>query len=163
MKKFSESKKGGENIMKKILKWAGFGFLILIVLGVIAGAGKSTKTTPSTTTSNTETAVQPTQATPMKVTASQIADAFDANQVSAEAEWKGKLVEFSATVSNITERGLSFQNVSSKEVSFTQISCRIKDKQQLLSLKNGQTVTVRGIVGSQTVGVIDVGDCEVVM
>lgn len=149
--------------MKKIIKWAGIGFIILIILGVIAGAGKSTKTVPSATTSNNETATQPTQAEPMKVTASQIADAFDANQVAAEAEWKGKLVEFSAVVSNITESGLSFQNVSSKEVSFTQISCRIKDKQQLLSLKNGQTVTVRGIIGGQTVGVIDLSDCEVVM
>ena len=43
-----------------------------------------------------------------------------------------------------------------------QISCHITDKQQLMSLKNGQTVTVRGNVGKQTIGVIDFNDCEVV-
>ena len=44
----------------------------------------------------------------------------------------------------------------------TQISCGIKDKNQLLTLKNGETATVRGIVGKQTIGVIDLSNCEVV-
>lgn len=76
--------------------------------------------------------------------------------------WGGKYVEFSANVTNITDSGLSFTNIASKDFSLAQISCLIKDKQQVLSLKNGQTVTVRGVVGKQTIGVIDVSDCEVV-
>ena len=31
----------------------------------------------------------------------------------------------------------------------------------IMTLKNGQTVTVRGTVGKQTIGVIDVNDCSV--
>ena len=97
-----------------------------------------------------------------KITAAQLADDFDANQVAAEAKWKGKGVEFSAEVTNITDSGLSFSKIGSKEFSLTQISCKVVDKQQLLSLKNGQTVKVQGIVGGQTLGVIDLNDCKVI-
>lgn len=98
----------------------------------------------------------------MKITVRELADDFDANQVAAEDKWNGKLVEFSAEISNITDSGLSFSNVASKQFSLAQISCRIKDKSQLLPLKNGETVTVQGRVGTQTIGVIDVSDCVVV-
>lgn len=139
------------------------GLLVLFVIGIvgaIAGSGGSDKSTSQSTSQTTSAESKP--AEPMKTTAREIADAFDANQVAAEKEWGGKYVEFSAVVSNITDSGLSFSSVASKEFSMAQISCRVKDKNQLLSLKNGQSVTVRGIVGSQTIGVIDVDDCEVV-
>lgn len=146
--------------MKKVLKWGGIVFVILIVIGLFSGAGKS-KTNSTSGSNGTIQQVQQAQE-PMKITAQELADDFDANQVAAESKWKGKLVEFSAVVTNITDSGLSFTNVASKQFSLAQISCRVKDKQQLLTLKNGQTATVRGIVGSQTIGVIDISDCEVV-
>lgn len=148
--------------MKKILKWGGIGLVVLLVLGAIAGSGKSSNpqtTSPNTLTQNQEQ--KPTQE-PMKITAQEIADDFDSNQVAAENKWKGKLVQFSAGITNITDSGLSFSNVASKQFSMAQISCRVTDKQQLLPLKNGQTVTVKGVVGSQTIGVIDVSNCQVV-
>ena len=136
--------------------------LVLFVIGIVgavAGSGGSKTSTNTTQTSNQK----PTQTQePMKITASELADAFDANQVAAEKEWKDKYVEFSAKVSNITDGGIGFYNIASKEFSLTQIDCNIVDKNQLLSLKNGQTITVRGIVGGQTIGVIDVNNCEVV-
>jgi hypothetical protein len=146
--------------MKKILKWLGIGFVVLIVIGIVAGAGKSGN---QTSNSNGGTNTQEKQVQePTKITAQELADDFDSNQVAAENKWKGKLVEFSAEVTNITDTGLSFTNVASKQFSMAQISCRVTDKQQLLSLKNGQTVTVRGTVGGQTIGVIDISDCSVV-
>lgn len=141
--------------MKKILKWILIVIGGIIVLGIISGSGKGgTKT--STSSSPTPAPVAE------KISARQLADDFDENQVAAEAKWDGKFVEFSAKVTNITDSGISFANVASKDFSLAQISCRIKDKQQLLTLKNGQTVTVRGIVGKQTIGVIDFDDCEVI-
>ena len=111
----------------------------------------------------TSTSSSPTPAPQaMKITARQLADDFDSNQVAAEANWQDKFVEFSAKVSNITDSGISFYNVGSKDFSMAQISCHISDKQQLLSIKNGQTITVRGVVGKQTIGVIDLNDCSVV-
>lgn len=138
------------------------GLLVLFVIGIvgaIAGSGGSDKGTSQSTTQTTSAETKP--AEPMKITARELADAFDSNQVAAEKEWGGKYVEFSAVISNITDSGLSFYNIATKEFSGAQISCRVIDKNQLLSLKNGQSVTVRGTVGSQTIGVIDVSDCEV--
>lgn len=141
--------------MKKLLKWGLIGFVALIVIGALSGSGDSK---PASTTSNTaEEEVRE----PMIIEVEALGDAFDENQVAAETEWKGKYVQFSAEISNITETGISFQNVATKEFSLTQISCKIKDKNQLLSLKNGQMATVRGVVGAQFVGVIEVKECEV--
>ncbi|MBP6913433.1 MAG: hypothetical protein KBC00_02380 [Candidatus Levybacteria bacterium] len=149
--------------MKKILKWGAIIFVGLIVIGVIAGMGKSGNNPTSGSNQSQNQAEQPTQAPEaMKISATELADDFDGNQVAAEKKWSGKLVEFTAEVSNITDSGLSFTKVASKEFSFAQISCKVKDKNQLLSLKNGEMATVRGVVGKQTIGVIDVSDCEVV-
>lgn len=147
--------------MKKILKWVGIGFVVLIGLGVLSSIGKSTTKTTSPTTGITQEKEQPVQE-PTTITAKELADDFDGNQVAAEAKWKDKLVQFSAEITNITDTGLSFTNIGTKQYSMTQISCRIIDKQQLLPLKNGQTVTVKGTVGGQTIGVIDLKDCSVV-
>ncbi len=142
--------------MKKFLKWGGIAIIIIIFIAAFSGGDKSSTSTQSSGTA------QEKQQTPTEITAQQLADDFDSNQVAAEAKWKDKLVQFSATISNITDTGLSFSNVASKQFSTAQISCRVNDKQQLLSLKNGETVTVKGIIGSQTIGVIDMSDCEVV-
>jgi len=144
-------KKSGRG--KKILLIIGGIILLLIILGS-RGGDKSQKTGPSATATPTPPAMQ--------ITGKQLADDFDANQVAAEAKWEGKLVEFSAEIINITDTGLSFSNVASKQFSLTQISCKIADKEQLMSLKNGQVVTVQGVVGKQTIGVIDLKDCKVV-
>lgn len=149
------------------------GILVLFIIGMIGAIGSSgnknsgqsttsgNQNSNRVTTTNVSNEVKATP-TPEKISARDLADDFDTNQVAAKDKWKDKLVEFSAQISNITDSGISFYNVASKQFSVTQISCRIQDKQQLLPLKNGQTVTVRGIVGGQTVGVIDVNSCEVV-
>ena len=130
----------------------------LIVIGFIGGAGSSTQT-PSTSTSNSKLA-KPVD--PIVVDTKSFGDEFDANQVAAEKKYKNKLVQFSSVISNITDTGLSFHGVSSKEFSLTQISCTISDKNALLSLKNGQMITVKGTVTGQSFGVIQLEDCSLV-
>ena len=124
---------------------------------------KKNMPTSSATTQQSKTEIQPEspKPSPLKITARELADDFDSNQVAAEAKWKDKFVEFSATISNITDAGISFHDVATKDFSLTQISCRVEDKTQLLPLKNSQTVTVRGVVGTQTIGVIEVRQCEI--
>ncbi len=144
--------------MKKFLKWGLIAIVVLIVIGAVSGNKGGSTTTGQTNSTATPTPVAEAQ----KITARQLADDFDANQVSAEKNWGGKMVEFKAVVTNITDSGISFGNVASKQFSMAQISCRIKDKNQLMDLKNGQSVTVKGVVGKQMIGVIDLSDCEVV-
>lgn len=139
------------------------GLLILFVIGIFGAAGGSGKKEEGSqpTTKNEEAKATPAQE-PIEIKVTELADDFDANQVAAENKWDGKLVEFSAKISNISDSGLGFYNVASKQFSMTQISCKIIDKNQILPLKNGQMVTVRGIVGKQTIGVIDISQCEVI-
>ncbi|MBW4061576.1 hypothetical protein HJC99_03350 [Candidatus Saccharibacteria bacterium] len=131
--------------------------LVLIVIGVIASAAGGSK---KAATSGTGGTAQPQTATVVDVKA--FGDEFDANQVAAENKYKNKLVQFTAPISNITDTGLSFQNVTSKEFSTTQISCNISDKNSVLSLKNGESATVKGTVTGQTIGVIELNDCSIV-
>lgn len=147
--------------MKKLLKWGGIILLIIIVIAALSGSGDSEEKTDDTTTTTSQTSVQEVKEA-TKITASELADAFDENQVAAESKWKDQFVEFSAEITNITDTGLSFGSVASEDFSMTQISCKIKDKNQLMSLKNGQTVIVRGVVGTQMMGVIDLKECVVV-
>ncbi len=139
--------------------------LLGMVIGALGGTPETSDTDSSTVTqsSNNSANAEPTAApVAMQITASEIADDFDANQVAAEAKWKNQLVEFSAEVSNITDSGVSFYNVATKEFSLTQISCRVQDKDQLLSIQNGQTITVRATVEGMSFGVIDMKQCEIV-
>lgn len=147
------------------------GILVLFIIGIVGtvGSGGNKNSGQSTTSGNknnqaaitTTNEVKVTPA-PEKISARDLADDFDNNAVAAKDKWMDKFVEFSDQISNITDSGISFSNIASKQFSMTQISCRVQDKQQLLPLKNGQTVTVRGIVGSQTIGVIEIKNCEVV-
>lgn len=149
--------------MKKLLKIIGGIFLVFIVLGIIGAAAGGSKTPKTSSGENNGNPVQQAKVIePTVIKVSELADDFDTNKVAAESKWKEKLVQFSATISNITDYGLSFSNIASKQFSMTQISCKIADKQQLMALKNGQTVTVKGVVGNQTMGVIDVSNCQVV-
>lgn len=134
--------------------------VVIVVLGVLGSIGGSKTGTSTPNTNHTQEPTKAVEATKISVT--ELADDFDSNQVAAEKKWGGKFVEFAAEITNITDSGLSFSKVASKEFSLTQISCSIKDKNQLLTLKNGETATVRGVVGKQTIGVIDLSDCEVV-
>ena len=137
--------------------------LVIFVIDIVSASsgGKKTNISENNSQSNPVSTTEPSPS-PMKITARELADDFDDNQVAAEDKWADKLVEFSAEITNITDSGLSFSKVATKDFSMTQISCRIEDKQQLLPLKNGQTVTVSGVVGTQTIGVIDVNRCVVV-
>lgn len=144
--------------MKKVLLIIGGIIALVIIIGAVSGGSKPSQ--PVSPVSEATDSAQNKTATVIK--ASEIADDFDKNQVSAANKWKGQFVQFSAEISNITPNGISFYNVGSKQYSMTQISCSIKNKDQLLSLSNGEQVTVKGIVQGQTIGVIDLSDCEVV-
>ena len=130
--------------------------LALIVIGTISASGGSKKADDATA----KTTAPDKTATVVDVKA--FGDEFEANQVAAEAKYKEKYVQMTAPITNITDSGLSFQNVTTKQFSMTQISCNISDKNKVLSLKNGETVTFKGKVTDQTIGVISLTDCEVI-
>jgi len=133
------------------------GVLIVFVVFVIIGSFSNKKEVKEVKEVDNKT-----QETPMLIPVETLGDAFDENQVAAEKAWKGKLVQFSAKISNITDGKVSFYDVATDDYSGSQIGCKVKDNQQLLTLKNGETITVKGNVGDQFIGVITLDNCEVV-
>jgi len=127
-----------------------------------SGTNNPTNNSSQSTESATINTIKEDPKVPIKVNVFDLGNAFEDNQIAAEKEWNGKYVEFSAQISNITDGGISFYNVSSKEFLGATIRCNIKNEDQLLTIKNGQTIKVRGTVQGQSMGIIKVEECEVV-
>lgn len=92
---------------------------------------------------------------------------FDKNQLAAEEKYEGKKVELTGYISNISEDivgtpFLTIRPTAEKSYFGTNIKCSFKEKSDLTRLSNEQGVTLRGRVRTQTLGIIDIRDCEVV-
>lgn len=88
--------------MKKVLKWIGIVVIALIVLGFIGamlGDDTDGATTSDTKPSGT-TAVESNE-TALPVTAQQLFDAYDSNEVAADKQYKGKLLQIDGKVASI--------------------------------------------------------------
>ena len=157
--------------MKKIIKWSLIFFIGLIIIVAITGGNGKNSTSNQQGGSSSEkqetTQKKEEQAQPaMKISTTSFIKEFDENQLAAEEKYKGKLVEFTAFISNISE-GLMGEvylilNPTTEEYYFgTNIQCYFEDKSELLSLKNEQSVTLQGTVDTQTLGIISIKDCKI--
>lgn len=158
--------------MKKTLKIIGGVILGIIVIGAIgSAAGGSKKTSTTTSSSNNEFATQVPTATPVvatQVSAQTIVADFDKNKLAATDQYKGKLIEFTAKVKNISEDitgspFLALDPHNADQYYFgTTLQCFFKDANELKSLSNGQSVTLRGTNDGMGLGIVEFKDCEVV-
>lgn len=151
-------------ILKKIIKYVLIGFVGLLVLGAIFGGSSKDKGAENKATAKPEAQKAPEV---QKVEILAFVKEFDDNQLSAEDKYKGKYVEFTGYIKNISEdiTGSPFLSINPKSDQYyfgTYIQCFFKDKSELTALKNGQRATVQGKVDSQTLGNIMVKDCKVV-
>ena len=147
------------------------GIIVLIVIGSIGNAmgGNSTN---SITDQDQGTATQTPSPSPEttydKVDTKGFIGEFDANQLSAENKYKDKYVEFKGVIKNISEDiasnpYLSIEPPAAGDYYFgTTIKCSFKTKDDLLNVQNKQTVTLRGQVKSQTLGIISLDKCSIV-
>lgn len=149
--------------LKKLLKYVLFGFIGLLVLGAIFGGSNKDNGSESKATAKPEEQKQEVQ----KVEMLSFVKEFDENQLSAEDKYKGKYVEFSGYVKNISEdiTGSPFLAINPKSDQYyfgTYVQCFFKEKSELTTLKNGQKITVQGKVDGQTLGNILIKDCKIV-
>ena len=91
---------------------------------------------------------------------------FDENQLAAETKYEDKLVKFTGYIDNISEGIMGeyyviIQPTADEYYMGTSIQCYFDNKEDLLSLKNGQKVTLRGKIDTQMMNVL-VKSCEVV-
>lgn len=153
--------------MKKVIKWGIIAFIVIMIIGAISSGGKSPNTTSNT---NNTPSSQPTKGAPeeaIKLDTKSFVAEFDANKLTAEDKYKGKLVEFTGVIKNISQDVmgsyfLSIEPPSSGDYYFgTSIQCFFKDKSELTSLANKQTVKLQGRVDSMSLGIVVIKDCSV--
>ena len=100
------------------------------------------------------------------ITASDLASAYEANEVRADSNYKDKMLAVTGTVDLIQSTLFGSLYVSlkdeSKQYSFMSITCYFPDeaKNQLANLSKGQKVTVTGKCGGKTMSIVSLRDCR---
>ena len=155
------------------------GIIVLILLSGVIDAFKNDK--PMSNVSQTSPTAQaeirkdePTatqtpakeEIKPMTVVLADFVKEFDDNQLSAESKYKNKLVSFSGYIKNISEDVmgspyLAIQPVADEYYFDTYVQCYFKNKNDLMSIKNGQMIEVTGKVESQSLGNVLIKDCSI--
>lgn len=136
--------------------------LFIMLLGMFGSAllGSSTKGKVGSNITPTEEVKIEAE----KVDALSFVTEFDQNQLRAEQKYKGRFIEIMAVIKNISEDisgspFLSLEPVGNKMFGTT-IKCVFKDKSALTSVENGNTVTVEGTVANQSLGIIQLNNCN---
>lgn len=137
-------------------------FIVIIILG-IAGSqmGSSAKSEVTESSSNTEV-----QTPTVKVTALQMVSDYKANEVSADAKYKGKTVEISGTVSTIGKDIMDTPYISLKTSEYdiiNQVQCMFGkgDEAELANVSKGDSISLKGEVSGK-LGNIIIRGCQIV-
>ncbi len=131
-------------LKKKFYKRSWFWVLAVIVFFIIIGSSGSDKVV--TTASVQEQAI-PEPA--VQVLATKLASDYEANEVSADTKYKGKILEVTGTIQNIGKDILDTPYVAlsdGTQYSITSIQCMFdkSDQDQLATLKKDTKITLRG-------------------
>ena len=146
---------------KKFYKRWWFWVLAVFVFLMVIGSSNAPKNTNST---GTGTPVV-TEESAIPVTAAQVMRDYNANEVAADDQYKGKIVEVSGTITTIGKDILDTPYVAlgTGENSFFSIQCMFEksDQTQLATLSKDTRITLRGRVSGK-LGNIIIRECSVV-
>ena len=144
-------------------KWWGWVLIVIALFVVVGSFGDSDSGGSASQSSREEVSAEPTYT----VTAFEMAGEYKANEVAAEAKYKGKLVEISGTVDTIGNDALdtpfiAFATENQYEI-INRIQCMFSrnDITTLSGVSKGERITLRGEV-SGALGNIIVRNCEIV-
>lgn len=144
---------------------------VVLVLAVLGGIGSAlggneeesqvTATKPATTETvkkETPKAEEKKEVVAIKVSAVDLAAAYEENEVKADKDYKDKTIETTGKISDIgVILGQTYVVLSSgKDFSITNVQCFFKDKEQIdkiADLKKGGTVTIQGVVDGKSMNV----------
>ncbi len=133
-------------------------FLIIVLLAVAGGlSSKSTPTQTPSTNNNITTGNVP-RTPELKLTAIKLSEDYKANEVSADAKYKGKFIEVSGIIENIAKDILDTPYVTLKTDTYSIISIQCmfnkNSESQLATLSKGQNITLQGEVSGKMMNVI---------
>jgi hypothetical protein len=137
---------------------------VFVLLGMIISASSDDKTASTPASSNTQTAQE---VAAIKLDSETLRQAYKANEVSGDNQYKGKLVEISGTIDSIgkditDEAYITFETPESYSLDSVQCMFKSSEETQLATLKKGQQITVQGTVSGATIGKVIVRSCKVV-
>lgn len=101
---------------------------------------------------------------PIQVSALELYQAWESNQVAAEAKYKDQWVLVTGRISNIAEAGSGYDvKLRTEDFSLTEIVCKVDASQvdTVLSLREGQYIAIHGVLEGQGFVDIVVQNCAV--
>ncbi len=137
---------------------------VLVLLGVIGANVNGTPATPKTVeTDSAKPAVQAEQA--IQVTAPKIIADYKANEISADAMYKGKLIEVKGTVSNIAKDIMDTPYITLSNgdpYGIESVQCMFTKEQEgeLAGISKGKPITLQGRVSGKLMNII-VRECRI--
>jgi len=134
------------------------GILALVIIGIgsaIGSGGKSSSTQAPAMATATQT--KPVVET-IKVTAVDLAAAYEANEVKADQTYKGKTADITGTVDSVgVSVGQTYVVLSAgKDFAITSTQCFFSDKTEITKvaeLKKGDKVTIQGVIDGKSMNV----------
>jgi hypothetical protein len=157
-----DNQKGKKKWYYRWWAWCLWVVLIFSVVGALTGGSEHTASTGSAP----EAAEAEAAAQAIKVTSTELSNAYKANEISADAKYKGKLVEITGTVDNIQKDIMDTAYVTFALGQYEivhQVQCYFnrKNEGQLADISKGDRLTVRGTVDGGSLNVL-VKNCQVV-
>ena len=151
--------------MKKVLKWIGIVVIALIAIGFIgAMLGDDTDNTSTSDTGLNDTATVESNETALPVTAQQLFDAYDSNEVAADKQYKGKLLQIDGKVASIdsglTDNAQVQLATSNDFMSVTATGDEAFDD-AAVNLSKGQAISLLCRGEGEVIGSPMVGDCVI--
>ena len=137
--------------MKKIIKWIFYIFIALMVIGFIVGKDKKQTAAETTTEQSTSSVIKdkPVPAAPQQMvlstTATKLFNAYEENEVAADEQMKGNLIEVSGVVQSIEKDftdSIIIQLKTSNEFMPASMTMEDSEKSTALTLRKGKKVTI---------------------
>lgn len=150
-----------KSFLRKVLTswktWAAV-FLLVIVISVFDDGTSSSKTSEpvKNNTDVTQTETKP-KVDPIKVTADSLLKAYEANEISADAQFKGKTVEITGTIDTIGKDILNDPYVAlDTQNSIFNVQCMFdkSNSEKLVNLSKGTKITLTGVVSGKMWNII---------
>jgi hypothetical protein len=153
--------------LKKIFKWIVIVIVALFVIGLIVGTDDAETTAQTAVTDNSVdepmVAEAPTE-TAIPVTAQQLFDAYDNNEIAADQQYKDKLLQIDGTVASIDSDFMDdaqVQLATSNEFMSAMASGDDEFNSAAATLSKGQAVTLLCRGGGEVIGSPMLNDCVI--
>jgi hypothetical protein len=139
--------------------------ILLVVICSIVALSIGVSDSPSLSSSQNQNSSAPaSEPAPIVVTATKLMADYNANEVAADAQYKGRIVDVSGTINSIGKDILDAPYVAlSTNEYYSVVQCMFSksDQAQLASLSKDTRITLRGRVSGK-LGNIIVRDCSIV-